>query len=127
MQMKPGKKGISLSKEQAESLKENMDALSAALSEQRELSVVLGPKQVCYNTERSDQRLIFAAISAPERQPPCTWKLKIVPKYKFRCHLTRLVYGLLITSLVIFSDWHNGLCLACRELYVTHICGSSSL
>ena len=44
LQMKPGKKGISLSKEQAEKLLQGMDSLTEALSQQQDVSIDLAPK-----------------------------------------------------------------------------------
>jgi hypothetical protein len=42
--MLPGKKGISLSKDQAEKLVENMDALSEALASKNDFSVAVGAR-----------------------------------------------------------------------------------
>ena len=44
LQAKPGKKGISLTKDQAEALLSKLDDLSGALSQQQEVSIGLGPK-----------------------------------------------------------------------------------
>ena len=44
LQARPGKKGISLTKDQAETLLSKLDDLSEALSQQQEASVPLGPK-----------------------------------------------------------------------------------